>query len=77
MVLKATDETAAGSTDTYLKSPLRFTQDEHGQAICLLQVNEDEEIGVMMGWEHGISKYAAQLFSVVMSKRDSLKCRRQ
>lgn len=55
LVLKATDTTAAGSTDTYLASPLKFTKDEHGQEICLLKVSEDEEVGVMMGWERGIS----------------------
>lgn len=56
LVLKATDTTAAGSTDNYLTSSLKFTKDEHGQEICLLQVSDDEEVGVMMGWERGISK---------------------
>lgn len=55
LVLKATDETSAGSTDAFLSSHLRFTQDEHGQDICLLSVEEDE-VGVMMGWERDISK---------------------
>ncbi|KAI0699562.1 S-adenosyl-L-methionine-dependent methyltransferase [Cytidiella melzeri] len=54
LVLKATDTTAAGSTENYLTSPLRFTTDEYGQDICLLKINEEEEVGVMMGWERGI-----------------------
>ncbi|KAL6305052.1 S-adenosyl-L-methionine-dependent methyltransferase [Sparassis latifolia] len=53
-VLKATDATPAGSTDAFLSSRLQFTKDTHGQDICLLKVNEQEEIGVMMGWERGI-----------------------
>lgn len=57
LVLKATDTTAAGSTDNYLNSPLKFITDENGQDICLLKIDEEEEVGVMMGWERGISKY--------------------
>lgn len=56
LVLKATDTTAAASTDTYLASPLKYIKDEHGQEICLLKINEEEEVGVMMGWERGISE---------------------
>jgi type IV protein arginine methyltransferase len=56
LVLKATDKTAAGSTEDYLESSLRFTFDENGQDICLLQIDEEEEVGVMMGWERGLSK---------------------
>ncbi|KAH8988028.1 S-adenosyl-L-methionine-dependent methyltransferase [Lactarius akahatsu] len=44
---------ALGSTDNFLSSRLRYTSDEHGQEICLLQ-SGDTEIGVMMGWERGI-----------------------
>ncbi|KAI0342106.1 S-adenosyl-L-methionine-dependent methyltransferase [Trametopsis cervina] len=54
LVLKATDTSAAGSTENYLTSSLRFTKDEYGQEICLLKVDEYEEVGVMMGWEQGI-----------------------
>ena len=54
LVLKEEDDTALGSTDKFLSSRLRFTTDEHGQDICLLQ-SGDTEIGVMMGWERGIS----------------------
>lgn len=53
LVLRATDSTATGSTDEFLSSKLRFTQDAHGQDICLVTVEEDE-IGVMMGWERPI-----------------------
>ncbi|KAH9930378.1 hypothetical protein B0H21DRAFT_761556 [Amylocystis lapponica] len=53
-VLKATDVTPAGSTDAYLSSRLKFTIDDHGQEICLLRINEEEEVGVMMGWEREI-----------------------
>src|SRR3712207_3804012 len=54
LILKATDDTAAGSTDVYLSSPLRYTTDERGQEICMLKLPNNEEVGVMMGWEHGI-----------------------
>ncbi|KAN0128745.1 S-adenosyl-L-methionine-dependent methyltransferase [Lactarius tabidus] len=53
LVLREEDDTALGSTDKFLSSRLRYTSDEHGQEICLLQ-SGDTEIGVMMGWERGI-----------------------
>ncbi|KAH8996552.1 S-adenosyl-L-methionine-dependent methyltransferase [Lactarius hatsudake] len=53
LLLKEEDDTALGSTDKFLSSRLRYTSDEHGQEICLLQ-SGDTEIGVMMGWERGI-----------------------
>jgi len=53
LVLKTVDSTATGSTDAFLSSQLRFTVDSHGQQICLLKT-EDDDVGVMMGWEHGI-----------------------
>lgn len=56
LVLKATDFTAAGSTDTYLSTPLQYKTDEHGQEICVVKVNDEEEVGVMMGWEREISE---------------------
>lgn len=40
--------------EIFLSSPLRFTVDEHGQTVCMLQIGDDEEVGVMMGWENGI-----------------------
>ena len=54
LVLKTEDSTAIGSTDTFLSSPLRFTVDPYGQQICLLKT-EDDEVGVMMGWERQLS----------------------
>ncbi len=56
LVLKATDTTAAGSTESYLASRLRFEKDAHGQEICLLTLEDEDEVGVMMGWERGISE---------------------
>lgn len=53
IILRETDSTAAGSTEEFLSSRLRFTKDDHDQDICLVKVG-DEEIGVMMGWEKGI-----------------------
>lgn len=53
LILKSSDTTAAGSTDEFLSSKLRFTRDEHGQDICLVKAG-DEEVGVMMGWEKQI-----------------------
>src|SRR6266702_1345214 len=58
LVLREEDDTALGSTDKFLSSRLRYTIDEHGQEICLLQ-SGDTEIGVMMGWERGISAFTA------------------
>ncbi|KAI8968636.1 S-adenosyl-L-methionine-dependent methyltransferase [Trametes punicea] len=54
IILKATDTTPAGSTDAFLSTRLEYTKDEHGQDICLVKVGEQEEVGVMMGWERGI-----------------------
>lgn len=56
MVLRATDTTAAGSPDAFLTSKLKFITDDRGQEICLLKVSDEEEVGVMMGWERGISE---------------------
>lgn len=56
IVLKAEDNTAAGSTEAFLSSKLHYTRDQHGQEICLLREG-DKEIGVMMGWEREISEY--------------------
>ncbi len=52
--LQSTDATAAGSTDVYLTSKLTFKSDEHGQEICVVNAGDDEEVGVMMGWERPI-----------------------
>ncbi|KAL4242833.1 RMT2/GAMT Methyltransferase [Abortiporus biennis] len=54
LVLKATDTSAAGSTDTFLSSRLVYKADENEQEICLLRLDNEEEVGVMMGWERGL-----------------------
>jgi protein arginine N-methyltransferase 2 len=56
LILKVEDDSALGSTDTFLKSKLRYIRDEHGQEICFLDAGNGEEIGVMMGWEKGLSE---------------------
>jgi hypothetical protein len=61
LVLKTTDFTASGSTDAFLSSRLRFTTDSNGQHICLVKINGDE-VGVMMGWERGISGDLFRIF---------------
>ena len=56
VVLRAQDDTAAGSNAAFLKSNLVFKSDEHGQEVCLVKAG-DEEVGVMMGWETEISSF--------------------
>lgn len=55
-VLRDVDNSAVASTDAFLSSKLRYTQDAHGQDICLLDLDDGQEVGVMMGWEREISK---------------------
>ena len=55
IILQAEDNTSSGSSEEFLKSHLRFTKDVHGQDICLVKAGDDE-VGVMMGWERGISE---------------------
>lgn len=52
------DDKPTNAPDAFLNAHLRFTTDEHGQEVCLVNTgkNEDEEVGVMMGWERGISE---------------------
>lgn len=40
----------------FLGSNLKYTKDAHGQGICLLELDNGESIGVMMGWEEEISE---------------------
>jgi protein arginine N-methyltransferase 2 len=58
--LKAEDDTAMGSTDAFLSSRLKYTRDKNGQEICLLEADGDQEVGVMMGWERGLSNSACR-----------------
>ncbi|KAG7440873.1 arginine methyl transferase [Guyanagaster necrorhizus] len=54
LVLRNTDVSAAASTDMFLASDLLFKADETGQEICVVKLDNDEEVGVMMGWERPI-----------------------
>ena len=58
LVLREVDHTALGSTGNFLSSRLKYVTDAHGQEICLLQ-DGDTEVGVMMGWERGISTFCS------------------
>lgn len=62
LILKATDSTAAGSTDAFLNTKLEYTKDEYGEDVCLVKVNDEEKVGVMMGWERGISEFFPDMF---------------
>jgi len=48
------DNSAVGSTDAFLASHLQYTKDAKGQEICLLKLEDGEEVGVMMEWEREI-----------------------
>lgn len=76
LILKATDTTPAGSTDAFLSTRLEYTTDEHGQEICLVKVADEEEVGVMMGWERGISESKEHHPSSASTKWASAKCRK-
>lgn len=54
LVIRSSDDTAAGSSTQFLSSPLIFKKDSNGEDICMVKIG-DEEVGVMMGWERGIS----------------------
>ncbi|KAF4620839.1 hypothetical protein D9613_000721 [Agrocybe pediades] len=55
LILRGEDDTATGSSEAFLSSKLKYVVDDHGQHICLLEV-EGEEVGVMMGWEEPIMR---------------------
>lgn len=59
IILRAEDESASGSSNVFLQSKLKYTVDQHGQNICMLEVDE-EEVGVMMGWERNIMQATVQ-----------------
>jgi protein arginine N-methyltransferase 2 len=71
LLLHATDETASGSSDAFLKSKLRYKV-VHGQHICVLDVN-GEEIGVMMGWEKDIMRETVKKLCLDHPKASELK----
>ena len=70
-LLRATDETASGALDVYLKSKLRYKV-VHNQHICVLDV-DGEEIGVMMGWEKDIMRETVQKLCLDHPKASELK----
>jgi len=72
IILRSTDDTAAGSTDAFLTSKLRFTTDDHCQDICMLEV-DGEEIGVMMGWESNIMQETVAKLSAGCESPSNLK----
>ena len=55
MTLQTVDSSAAGSTETFLKTALRYVTDISGQEIVLAKTDDGSDVGVMMGWERDIS----------------------
>lgn len=72
LILRDIDETAAGSSESFLSSRLRYTKDETSQDICFVNVN-GEDIGVMMGWETPIMLETVQSVYDSLPERDNLK----
>lgn len=62
LLLKGVDDTAAGSTSSFLHSKLTYSTDKHGQQICSVMAGEDE-VGVMMGWEKEIMEETVKRLS--------------
>lgn len=56
VIIRSDDTSPVASTDAFLSSHLRYTVDAKGQEICLLTLEDGEQVGVMMGWEREISK---------------------
>lgn len=56
ILLRSSDLSAAGSSTEFLKTHLTFRTDASGQEVCLVEA-DGEEIGVMMGWERGLSEF--------------------
>jgi hypothetical protein len=69
-LVRHNDSGPFGSTEAFLKSKLRFSKDAHGQEICSV-VSGEETVGVMMGWERGISERVLLLFqgATILMKR--------
>ncbi|OAX43320.1 arginine methyl transferase [Rhizopogon vinicolor AM-OR11-026] len=70
LVLQGTDNSAVASTDAFLSSHLRYTRDVHGQDICLLELDDGQEVGVMMGWERDIMQKTVEKLCIDHAKRD-------
>jgi len=60
LTLQAEDSSAAGSTETFLKTPLRYVTDSSGQEMVLARTDDGSEVGVMMGWERDIMHHTVQ-----------------
>ncbi|KAG9316554.1 S-adenosyl-L-methionine-dependent methyltransferase [Chiua virens] len=56
LLIRQEDDSPAGSTDAFLTSRLKFTTDAKGQDVCLLKLDNGEQVGVMMQWEHDIMR---------------------
>ncbi|KAG2119660.1 uncharacterized protein F5147DRAFT_625311 [Suillus discolor] len=70
LVLRGVDNSAVASTDAFLSSKLRYTQDSHGQDICLLVLDDGQEVGVMMGWEREIMQKTVEKLCIDHEKKD-------
>ncbi|KAG2059177.1 hypothetical protein BDR06DRAFT_949851 [Suillus hirtellus] len=70
LVLRGVDNSAVASTNTFLSSKLRYTQDSHGQDICLLVLDDGQEVGVMMGWEREIMQKTVEKLCIDHEKKD-------
>jgi hypothetical protein len=77
MTLQAVDSTPAGSTPAFLSSRLRFAHDATGQEICMVQLDDGVEVGVMMGWERDISGYICLGIRWISLEPHSAKCRKR
>lgn len=69
-VLRDVDNSAVASADAFLSSKLRYTQDAHGQDICMLDLNDGQEVGVMMGWEREIMQKTVEKLCIDHGKKD-------
>lgn len=74
--LKAEDDTAMGSTEAFLSSRLKYTRDEQGQEICLLDAGHGQEVGVMMGWERDLSDHTIHPYARTPSQLCQVKSAR-
>lgn len=72
LIFRASDDTAAGSSEKFLSSKLRYTKDENGQDLCFTEV-DGEDIGVMMGWEMPIMKETVHSIYDSLSERDNIR----
>jgi type IV protein arginine methyltransferase len=71
-LIRGEDSTAAGSTNTFLNSKLKYHVDKHGQEICSVLAGEDE-IGVMMGWERPIMQKSVEVLCSDHPEQNNLK----